>query len=60
MGAAHNNRLDPVALARDLIRCVSVTPADGGALDRLEHALRGLGLECHRLKFTEPGTADVD
>lgn len=52
--------LDPVALARDLIRCPSVTPEDAGALDVLEAALRPLGFACHRLRFAEPGTAPVD
>ncbi len=52
--------LDPVALAQALIRCPSVTPADGGALDVLESALEALGFACQRLVFSEPGTADVD
>ena len=50
----------PLALARALIRCESVTPADGGALDVLESALQTLGFTCHRLPFEEPGTAPVD
>ena len=50
----------PLALARALIRCESVTPADGGALDVLEAALAALGFTCHRLPFEEPGTAPVD
>ena len=50
----------PLALARALIRCESVTPADGGALDVLQGALETLGFTCHRLPFEEPGTAPVD
>ena len=50
----------PLALARALIRCESVTPADGGALDVLQEALQTLGFTCHRLPFEEPGTATVD
>ena len=50
----------PLALARALIRCESVTPADGGALDVLQKALQTLGFTCHRLPFEEPGTARVD
>ena len=50
----------PLALARALIRCPSVTPADGGALDALQDALQALGFTCHRLPFEEPGTAPVD
>ena len=50
----------PLMLARALIRCESVTPADGGALDVLQGALQTLGFACHRLPFEEPGTAPVD
>ena len=50
----------PLALARALIRCESVTPADGGALDVLQRAFQTLGFTCHRLPFEEPGTAPVD
>ena len=50
----------PLALARALIRCESVTPADAGALDVLQRALETLGFTCHRLPFEEPGTAPVD
>ena len=50
----------PLALARALIRCESVTPADGGALDVLQRVLQTLGFTCHRLPFEEPGTAPVD
>jgi succinyl-diaminopimelate desuccinylase len=51
--------IEPVALARDLIRCRSVTPEDGGALGVLEAALKPLGFVCHRLPFADPGTAEV-
>ena len=50
----------PLGLAQALIRCESVTPADGGALDVLQEALETLGFTCHRLPFEEPGTATVD
>ena len=50
----------PLALARALIRCESVTPKDGGALDVLQRTLQTLGFTCHRLPFEEPGTAPVD
>jgi succinyl-diaminopimelate desuccinylase len=52
--------IDPVALAQDLIRCPSVTPEEGGALDLLQEVLEGLGFTCHRLKFSDAGTPDVD
>ncbi|HVY00886.1 MAG TPA: succinyl-diaminopimelate desuccinylase [Pseudorhodoplanes sp.] len=51
---------DPVEIARDLIRCPSVTPADAGALGVLEKILRGAGFRCERVTFSEPGTADID
>lgn len=52
--------LDPIALAQDLIRCRSVTPADAGALDVLEHALTPLGFSCERMRFEAEGSAPVD
>ena len=52
--------VDPVELAAALIRCPSVTPSDAGALVVLQEALEDLGFTCHRLTFSEPGTADVD
>ena len=52
--------VDPVALAQELIRCPSVTPADEGALGVLERHLGALGFACHRLRFSEPGTPDVE
>lgn len=45
--------IDTIALAQDLIRRPSVTPADEGALDVLQAALEGLGFTCHRLPFGE-------
>jgi succinyl-diaminopimelate desuccinylase len=49
-----------VALARDLIRKASVTPADAGALDVLQQRLEAAGFACRRLPFSEPGTPDID
>ncbi|MBU6464078.1 MAG: succinyl-diaminopimelate desuccinylase [Bradyrhizobium sp.] len=51
---------DAVSIARDLIRCPSVTPADAGALGVLENILKTGGFEVHRVTFSEPGTADID
>ena len=45
--------IDPVDLARDLIRRPSVTPADLGAMDIVHQALEGLGFTCRRMKFGE-------
>src|SRR5688572_11588566 len=50
---------DPVAIARDLLRCPSVTPEEGGALSYLETMLKRAGFAVHRMTFSEPGAADV-
>jgi succinyl-diaminopimelate desuccinylase len=51
---------DPVELTRALIRCPSVTPIEGGALDLLQARLAELGFTCHRMTFSEAGTEDVE
>jgi succinyl-diaminopimelate desuccinylase len=51
---------DPVAFARDLLCCPSVTPAEGGALSYLDEALSGAGFTVHRIVSSEPGAADVE
>ncbi len=51
---------DPIALSQALIRCPSVTPAEGGALDVLESALGSLGFAVHRLPFSDTNTPDID
>jgi len=51
---------DPVAIARNLLRCPSVTPEEGGALTYLEGVLGNAGFEVHRMIFAEPGTAPVE
>lgn len=54
-------RLDPVALTADLVRCPSVTPDAGGALDIVEAALQKLGFACDRVTFEgDGGTYPVD
>ena len=50
---------DPVALLQNLIRCRSVTPAEGGALRLLEDTLSVAGFVCQRQIFKEPGTPNV-
>jgi succinyl-diaminopimelate desuccinylase len=52
--------IDAVTLARDLLRCPSVTPAEGGALALLESVLKTAGFEVHRITFSEIGTAPVE
>ncbi len=51
---------DALTIARDLIRCPSVTPADAGALGVLETRLKAAGFDVHRVTFSEPGAADID
>ncbi len=51
---------DPVALTRALVRCPSVTPDEGGALDLLQQVLEPAGFTCHRMTMTEPGTPDIE
>src|SRR3954451_16013730 len=40
--------IDPIALARQLINCPSVTPARGEVFDVIEATLKPLGFEVHR------------
>ncbi len=51
---------DPAANLATLIRCPSVTPAEGGALTALEGLLRPLGFSVERPAFSEDGTPDVE
>ncbi|WP_395623067.1 succinyl-diaminopimelate desuccinylase [Sphingomonas daechungensis] len=46
--------VDPIALARDLINCASVTPARGEVFDVLDGALTPLGFTVHRFTLGEP------
>ncbi|TDR89870.1 succinyl-diaminopimelate desuccinylase [Enterovirga rhinocerotis] len=50
---------DVVALARALIRCRSVTPADDGALEVCAAALASAGFKIERPVFSEPGYPDI-
>jgi succinyl-diaminopimelate desuccinylase len=51
---------DPVTIARELVRCRSVTPVEGGTLALIESLLKGAGFLTHRLSFAEAGTAPVE
>ena len=55
-----NSATDSVPLLQDLIRCKSVTPAEGGALTYLENLLSAHGFICQRLIFKAEGTPDVE
>lgn len=51
---------DPVGNLAALIRCPSVTPAEGGALSLLDSLLSPLGFAVERVMATEEGTPDVE
>src|ERR1700728_2507255 len=51
---------DPVAIARDLVRCRSITPEEGGALAYLQDLLAKANFAVHRMTFRESGTAPVE
>lgn len=51
--------IDPIDLSQALIRCPSVTPDSGDALDLLAEQLEMLGFTCHKLLFEEDGTEPV-
>ena len=48
-----------ITLLQELVRCPSVTPVEGGALDLLEARLKPAGFTCTRLPFGK-GTGKVD
>lgn len=50
---------DPVEILATLIRCPSVTPAEGGALAALDAMIAPLGFSTERPVFSEAGTPDV-
>jgi len=51
---------DPVAIARELIRCPSVTPEEGGAISYLQRVLTGANFDVHRVMFTQPGYDNIE
>ncbi|TWD55545.1 succinyldiaminopimelate desuccinylase [Agrobacterium vitis] len=51
---------DPVENLQTLIRCPSVTPAEGGALTALAAMLEPLGFQVSRMVAREDGTPDVE
>jgi succinyl-diaminopimelate desuccinylase len=51
---------DPIENLQHLIRCPSVTPAEGGALSTLETMLAPLGFAVDRMVATEAGTPDIE
>ena len=51
---------DPIANLATLIRCPSVTPAEGGALTALAAMLAPLGFTVERMTASEPGMPDIE
>lgn len=51
---------NPVEIAQELIRCPSVTPDEGGALQALGKRLEQAGYEVHRVPFSDANTPDID
>ncbi|MBW3097577.1 succinyl-diaminopimelate desuccinylase [Pseudohoeflea coraliihabitans] len=54
------NLTDPTEILATLVRCPSVTPEEGGALDALDTMLGELGFRRDRVTFQEAETPDVD
>lgn len=53
-------QMDAVEIAQALVRCPSITPQEGGALELLHSLLAPAGFVCHRLTMREAGTPDVE
>lgn len=51
---------DPAENLAALIRCPSVTPAEGGALTVIQDMLTPMGFSIDRPTFTEDGTPDIE
>ncbi|HEY9347758.1 MAG TPA: succinyl-diaminopimelate desuccinylase, partial [Inquilinus sp.] len=51
---------DPIANLATLIRCPSVTPAEGGAHSALEAMLKPLGFAVDRVTAKDAGTPDIE
>ncbi len=52
--------MDVTELAKELIRCPSVTPATAGVFDVIERFMAPLGFVATRVTFEEDGTAPVE
>ncbi|CAO6132230.1 ArgE Acetylornithine deacetylase/Succinyl-diaminopimelate desuccinylase and related deacylases [Candidatus Pelagibacterales bacterium] len=51
--------INEVFLARDLVRCQSVTPKDDGAINVVAKNLKKLGFKCEIMEFKEKGTPQI-
>jgi len=51
--------ISEVSLARDLVKCQSVTPKDDGAINVVAKNLKKLGFKCQIMEFQDKGTAKI-
>ena len=51
--------INEVSLAKDLVKCQSVTPKDDGAINVVAKSLKKLGFKCQIMEFQEKGTAKI-
>ena len=51
--------ISEVSLAKDLVKCQSVTPKDDGAINIVAKSLKKLGFKCQIMEFQEKGTAKI-
>jgi len=51
--------ISEVSLAKDLVKCQSVTPKDDGAINIVAKNLKKLGFKCQIMEFQEKGTARI-
>jgi succinyl-diaminopimelate desuccinylase len=51
--------INEVSLAKDLIRCKSVTPKDDGAINVVAKNLKKIGFKCQVMEFQDRGTAKI-
>ena len=53
-------KIDPLNLSQALIKCPSVTPDSGEALDVLQDILSEMGFRCEQVNFSAADTPDVN
>ena len=51
--------INEVSLAKDLVKCQSVTPKDDGAINVVAKSLKKLGFKCQIMEFQEKGTSKI-
>ena len=51
--------ISEVSLAKDLVKCKSVTPKDDGAINVVAKNLKKLGFKCQIMEFQEKGTVKI-